>query len=430
MQQKLCNNLGIMGNAFRVMPVLDSVFGYDIAVDDVFKALISHSSLEEITCICDSLQFQKSAIERKYNNLSRRGKAKTKLSIFSELDVLQYQKKANIDLLHNVSMEFIPLVFLREFFTDFKIPITYTIHGASYPNYIESFYLMKLLMPFRKYDSLICTSRAVKHVVKEMLDNISNSLNEVYNSDIKYEGRLDIIPLGVDTEKFTPRDKVAVRRECGIPEDAFVLLWVGRISAYDKADLLPALLVYKRLLEKNPDKKLLFVLAGHDRKNMPMIPQIEKYIAELGISDKVKIISQNDVSKRHLLFSTADVFVSPIDNVQETFGITPIEAMACGVPQVVSDWDGYRDTVEDGVTGFLIPTYWANCDEDIKEAALFPSEPMHRVGLHHLLLSQSVVVDLNRYENAIQTLLDNHSFANKCLRIRLEEQGKSLVGRA
>ena len=44
------------------------------------------------------------------------------------------------------------------------------------------------------------------------------------------------------------------------------------------------------------------------------------------------------------------------DNIQETFGITPIEAMSAGLPVVVSDWDGYRDTVRDGIDGFRIPT--------------------------------------------------------------------------
>jgi hypothetical protein len=43
--------------------------------------------------------------------------------------------------------------------------------------------------------------------------------------------------------------------------------------------------------------------------------------------------------------------------VQETFGLTPIEAMAAGLPCVVTDWDGYRDTVRDGVDGFRIATY-------------------------------------------------------------------------
>jgi hypothetical protein len=56
------------------------------------------------------------------------------------------------------------------------------------------------------------------------------------------------------------------------------------------------------------------------------------------------------------VFYAADVFTSLSDNIQETFGITPLEAMASGLPVVVSDWDGYRDTVRNGVDGFTIPT--------------------------------------------------------------------------
>jgi hypothetical protein len=50
------------------------------------------------------------------------------------------------------------------------------------------------------------------------------------------------------------------------------------------------------------------------------------------------------------------VFCSLADNIQETFGITPIEAMAAGLPVVVSDWDGYKDTVRDGVDGYRVAT--------------------------------------------------------------------------
>ena len=55
-------------------------------------------------------------------------------------------------------------------------------------------------------------------------------------------------------------------------------------------------------------------------------------------------------------FASADVFMSLSDNIQETFGLTPLEAMAAGLPVVASDWDGYRETVRDGVDGFLVPT--------------------------------------------------------------------------
>ena len=59
---------------------------------------------------------------------------------------------------------------------------------------------------------------------------------------------------------------------------------------------------------------------------------------------------------RRTAWASADVFCSLSDNIQETFGITPIEAMAAGLPVVVSDWNGYRETVRDGIDGFRIPT--------------------------------------------------------------------------
>ena len=55
-------------------------------------------------------------------------------------------------------------------------------------------------------------------------------------------------------------------------------------------------------------------------------------------------------------WQAADAFVSLSDNIQETFGLTPVEAMAAGLPVVVSDWNGYKETVRDGVDGFRVPT--------------------------------------------------------------------------
>jgi glycosyltransferase involved in cell wall biosynthesis len=53
----------------------------------------------------------------------------------------------------------------------------------------------------------------------------------------------------------------------------------------------------------------------------------------------------------------ADLFISLADNIQETFGLTPVEAMAAELPVLVTDWDGYRETVRDGMDGFRIPTW-------------------------------------------------------------------------
>jgi hypothetical protein len=71
---------------------------------------------------------------------------------------------------------------------------------------------------------------------------------------------------------------------------------------------------------------------------------------------RVVTLDGRKAEDRHTAWAAADVFCSLADNIQETFGITPIEAMATGLPVVVSDWDGYKDTVRDGVDGFRIPT--------------------------------------------------------------------------
>lgn len=114
-----------------------------------------------------------------------------------------------------------------------------------------------------------------------------------------------------------------------------------------------------------------------------------------------------DVHDRNELYNISDVFVSPVDNIQETFGITPIEAMAAGIPQVVSDWDGYRDTVQDGVTGYRIATYWMhNCLEDLNQREFLPFNDGHRSEFFSNLETESVAVDIMDYQQRIQKMLD------------------------
>src|SRR6185437_4529883 len=65
----------------------------------------------------------------------------------------------------------------------------------------------------------------------------------------------------------------------------------------------------------------------------------------------IPVDSRVDADRRNA-WAAGDLFVSLSDGIQETFGLTPVEAMAAGLPVVVSDWNGYRDTVRDGVEGF------------------------------------------------------------------------------
>ena len=61
------------------------------------------------------------------------------------------------------------------------------------------------------------------------------------------------------------------------------------------------------------------------------------------------------LKKKKLALAAADLFCSPADNLQETFGLSVLEAMASSLPVVASDWNGYRDLVQHGKTGWLVP---------------------------------------------------------------------------
>jgi alpha-maltose-1-phosphate synthase len=112
------------------------------------------------------------------------------------------------------------------------------------------------------------------------------------------------------------------------------------------------------------------------------------------------------------------MFVSLSDNIQETFGLTPVEAMAAGLPVVVTDWDGYRDTVRDGVDGFRIAT-WAPRAGTGDGLAL-----AHEMGQDHYdmycgLACQHVAVDPAMLADRLSQLA-----ANATLRRKLGKAGR------
>ena len=72
---------------------------------------------------------------------------------------------------------------------------------------------------------------------------------------------------------------------------------------------------------------------------------------------EVLLLDGENLALGERAWAAADIFVSMADNHQETFGLTPVEAMACGLPVIASDWNGYRDTVRHGETGWLVPSH-------------------------------------------------------------------------
>lgn len=294
-------------------------------------------------------------------------------------------------------------------------PITLTVHCLSSQHFIGTLVIPLLTESVLPYDSVICTSRACRDAFQNLLERVASTFNRRHGANLSYKGRLDVLPLATDTEFFRPIPQAECRRKLNLPQDAFVLLWFGRLAATDKADLFVMLRVVERLRSKNPQRKILLILAGSQLPQLPYAPGLHRYAKELGLSEHVIIKEAFPPSERNSLYCAADVFVAPADSLQETFGLTPLEAMACGLPQVVADWDGYRDTVQHDVTGFLVPTHWTACDGDISNVSLTNLDVL----VDHFQLGQSVVVDLEKYEQYLQTLMDQPA-----LRTRMAEASR------
>ncbi len=296
-------------------------------------------------------------------------------------------------------------------------PVTITHHTLSYPSLLHEAILPLLLAGTAPYDAIICTSDPAAEALRQLIDHVSEGFAAEHGTKLDFAGRLVTIPLGVDTDRFRPMDAREARERFELPADAFVVLWLGRLSAVDKADLLPLVRMFAELVGARAEARPLLVCAGTQRPGEQLGDVIDDYARQLGIGESVVVLTDRDRFMPWLptLYAAADAFVSPIDNVQETFGLTPIEAMACGVPALVSDWNGYRDTVVDGESGMLIPTTWCDCTAEVSAGSLF-AEP----AFDHLALAQSVAVDMGALRATLEQLIDDPA-----LGARLGAQGRT-----
>lgn len=215
-----------------------------------------------------------------------------------------------------------------------------------------------LTAPVQPWDALVCTTKAAQRAVARALEEYGDYFRSLTGSKIACRAELPIIPLGVDSDAFVARDgeRGAFRARHGIPQDAVVLLYVGRLDHAEKANPVPLYIAAQHAAER-VGRPVHLLEVGWFRSDF-FAQAFAQAAAVLAPSvTRIVLDSREDANRR--AWFAADIFVSLADSVQETFGLTPIEAMAAGLPVVVSDWDGYRETVRDGIDGFRVPTLMA-----------------------------------------------------------------------
>lgn len=231
------------------------------------------------------------------------------------------------------------------------IGVTHTLSSASAMDHIAQL----VLPPFQPWDALICTSSAALSVVGKLQDEFKAWFSEHTDATRFNPVALPVIPLGVNVPDFARNEeqRVAGRQALGLSPDEVAFLFAGRMSFHAKAN---PVVFYQALEEgcRRTGKTLVCIEAGV-YPNTPIAQAFEEARRFLAPSAKFIAIDGQDSHLYDMAWKAADVFVSLSDNIQETFGLTPVEAMAAGLPVLVSDWDGYKDTIRDGVDGYRIP---------------------------------------------------------------------------
>jgi D-inositol-3-phosphate glycosyltransferase len=219
-------------------------------------------------------------------------------------------------------------------------------------------------------------------------DEEARQLVELYDAD---PARVRVVPPGVDLEVFTPGDRAAARAAVGLPTDARVLLFVGRIQPLKAPDVL--LRAAADLLGRRPELRsslVVAVLGGPSGSGVETPRLLQRLAAGLGIEAQVRFVPPVDRARLVQWYRSADLVAVPSYN--ESFGLVAIEAQASGTPVVAAAVGGLPTAVGD--SGVLVPDHetrsWSSAlegllDDDARRAELAGRAVRHaaRFGWEH-----------------------------------------------
>ncbi len=161
---------------------------------------------------------------------------------------------------------------------------------------------------------------------------------ETKRSTLLSDWPMRVIPYGIDTESFQPRDRGLARGRHGIPIEAKTILFVADSTSERRKGL----------------RVLLEALSGLENSEDYFFVIIGRGVSKEGLGSRFKMIDfLDDEAALSYVYSAADLFVIP--SLQDNLPNTTIEALACGIPTIGSNVGGIPEVIRDGRTGLLVP---------------------------------------------------------------------------
>ncbi|WP_369794332.1 D-inositol-3-phosphate glycosyltransferase [Amycolatopsis sp. ATCC 39116] len=227
--------------------------------------------------------------------------------------------------------------------------------------------------------------------------------------------RVHTVAPGVDLNRFVPGSQAGARRRLGLPRDAVVLAFAGRIQPLKAPDVL--LHAAAHLLQRQPELRerlIVLVVGGPSGTGLEQPQALRELAVSLGIQDVVRFLPPQPGERLAEVYRAADVVAVPSYN--ESFGLVALEAQACGTPVVAAEVGGLPVAVAHGVSGLLVPSHaardWAGA---LASVALRPERRAE--------LAENALVHARRFSWARTTdaLLESYVAASRTLAALHEE---------
>jgi len=195
----------------------------------------------------------------------------------------------------------------------------------------------------------------------------AKQLINLYDAD---PGRVEVVHPGVDLAVFRPGDEREARRALGLPADAHVLMFAGRIQPLKAPDVL--LRAVAVLLEETPSLRsrlVVPVVGGPSGTGLEHPESLAQLADELGVDDVVRFVppvAQSELAR----WCTAATLVA-VPSYNESFGLVAAEAQATGTPVIGAAVGGLTTVIRDGHSGLLVDGHeardWANAMRRVME---------------------------------------------------------------
>ncbi|MCF1592687.1 D-inositol-3-phosphate glycosyltransferase [Streptomyces muensis] len=199
----------------------------------------------------------------------------------------------------------------------------------------------------------------VVRAADRLIANTEKEAGELLRHYDAETGRVAVVHPGVDLQRFRPdargveAGRSAARSRLGLPQDALIPLFVGRVQPLKAPDVL--LRAVARLLQERPwlrERLVVPVVGGPSGSGLARPEGLQKLAARLGISDVVLFRPPVGQDRLADWYRAASVLVMPSHS--ESFGLVAVEAQACGTPVIAAEVGGLPVAVRDGVSGILV----------------------------------------------------------------------------